>query len=45
MLLRITQVQRNKKQTTKLVFKDADGKSSTELFTFAHVAKQFKPLS
>ena len=44
-LLRITQVQRDKKQTTKITFKDADGKTSTELFEFAHVLKTFKPLS
>jgi hypothetical protein len=36
---------RDKNQTTKIGFKDADGKTSTELFKFSHVVETFKPLS
>ena len=42
---RIQQVGKDKKQTTTLQFKDADGKYSKEHFQFTHVAKTFKPLS
>lgn len=42
---RIEQVQRNKDQTTKIKFKNAEGKYSTHYFTFAHVLASFKPLT
>ena len=42
---RITAVQRDKKQTTKINFKDADGKTTSKLFRFEHVVKTFKPLT
>ena len=44
-LSRIMQVGRDKLQTTRLNFKDADGKSSSKYFEFEHVSKTFKPLS
>ena len=44
-LSRIVQVGRDKQQTTKLNFKDADGRSSSQYFEFNHVANTFKPLS
>ena len=44
-LCRINQVKRDKMQTTKINFKDADGKMTSKLFTFEHVLKTFKPLS
>ena len=44
-LHRISAVKRDKVQTTKINFKDADGKTTSKLFTFEHVLKTFKPLS
>ena len=42
---RITKVQRDSLRTTKITFKDADGKTSTHRFQFAHVLQSFKPLT
>ena len=44
-LLRINQVKCDKVQTTKINFKDADGKMTSNLFKFEHVLETFKPLS
>ena len=42
---RIQKVGRDKQATTSVQFKDADGKMSTEHFTFERVASSFKPLT
>ena len=42
---RIEAVMKDKEQITKVKFKNADNKYSTERVTFAHVCAEFKPLS